>query len=118
MARARELNVLIGALSLFSVACGWGSGGGEQLRSIITRSGDTTVVMNHGKPPQHRIDSITIIWRSPDLEDPRTLLTVGGSVIVGDRTRLHFLTQRGELLGTVGREGKGPREFDDSTASG
>jgi hypothetical protein len=107
-----------GALvALVVVGCSYAPGANE-VRSEITSAGDTVVVTSTGNPTPVRIDSVEVFWRSPELENPGALVSIGGRLIVADPTRLHILTVAGEYIGSTGREGAGPREFGSITALG
>jgi hypothetical protein len=90
----------------------------QTVRSEVTEAGDTVVVMNHGQPDPLHLDSVSVIWRSSDLENPRALLVVDDELFVADPTRLHILTRSGEYVRTVGRDGDGPGEFRSVSALG
>lgn len=112
MARINRLGVLIAVLSAVPPACGSAPADGDELRSEVSRVGDTTIVVNHGEPTHTRGDNVRVVWRSPELIYPHTLLLLEDRLIVGDEKRIHILSLEGELLRTVGREGHGPREFE------
>jgi hypothetical protein len=112
LVRRDRLSLVIAALAALSAACGRGSAGDTTLRSEVSHVGDTTVVMNHGEVARVRRDSVRVIWRSPELQYPRTLLILDDRLIVADEKRIHILSPDGEFLRSVGREGHGPREFE------
>lgn len=101
---------------LVVVACG--DAPTDSIRSEITEVGDTTVVTTRGAPVAVRIDSVGVIWRSPELENPRALLAAGDRLVVADPTRLHILSAAGERVRSVGRAGAGPGEFGSIAALG
>lgn len=90
----------------------------DEIISEVTVVADTTVVTTRGEPVPVRIESVEVLWQSAELENPRDLLATGGRLIVGDPTRLHILTESGEHIHSVGREGAGPGEFGSVTALG
>lgn len=114
MVRANVLAVI----ALVLAACG-NAPGTDEIRSEITEQGDTTTVTTRGEPAPVPIDDVRVIWRSPELENPRALLAASdGRLIVGDPTRLHILTLSGDHVGSVGRAGAGPGEFGSIVALG
>lgn len=94
-----------------SPACNGGSQGMASVKTETSRVGDTTVITSHGDPYRRRVGTPRVVWRSPDLEDPRAIIRADDQLLIADRTRLHVITDEGVLLGTVGREGEGPGEF-------
>jgi hypothetical protein len=89
-----------------------------ELRSEVAEVGDTTIVTTRGEPLAVRIDSVQVIWQSPELENPRAMIVAGDQVIVGDPTRLHILSENGEHVRSVARQGAGPGEFASVDALG
>lgn len=110
--RGSRLHPFLAAVLVVNAACTNGTTDGNKLRSEIRRIGDTIVVANYGEPAHVRGDSLRVLWRSPELQYPITLLPLGDRLIVGDLKRIHILSLEGEFLRTVGREGHGPREFE------
>ncbi len=62
--------------------------------------------------------AVQLLWTSTDLGRPNALALKHDTLVVGDRTRLHFLTTEGEHIATVGRRGEGPEEFQTISALG
>ncbi len=112
MAKASRIHLVLAVVLAFHTACSSGTADGEDLRSEVTRAGDTTVVANYGEPARLLSDSIRVVWQSSELQRPSTLLLLKDRLIVGDYQRIHILSLEGEFLRTVGREGHGPREFE------
>lgn len=109
---------VVALIALVLAACG-SAPGTDEIRSEITKLGDTTMVTTRGEPTPVPIDDVGVIWQSPELENPRALLAAKDDrLIVGDPTRLHILTLSGDHVASVGRAGAGPGEFGSIVALG
>lgn len=104
----RSVGVLTAALA-FPTACA--SDAGAPLRHEVVTAGDTTIVTNEGTPPVTRPDTVVIVWQSPELEAPRSLVRAGDRLVVGDWTQVHVVPLDGSPPRSLGREGEGPGEF-------
>lgn len=104
-----RIDVVCGSLVLLLAACADDPAG--ELRATTSRVGDTVVVTSSGAPDTIRVDGVGVLWRSPELRNPRGVIGLADRLVVADPTRLHVLSRRGEHLETVGREGEGPGEF-------
>lgn len=106
----RAIPIRIAWLLLAASACSTGTSA-DTPRSDTTRIGDTLVVTTRGEAGRTRIDGVQVVWQSDELENPQAMLALPDRLIVADPTRVHILSERGEHLRTVGREGEGPGEF-------
>jgi len=79
----------------------------------VTRSqrGDTVVFLSQGTPPVALGNEMEIIWQSPELEDPGSMVAVESKLFIGDPTRVHLISISGGPARTFGRDGDGPGEF-------
>lgn len=103
---------------LFVGACdSTGSDGPEWSVNRAVR-GDTTILRHSAKPPTLKADTVLTLWRSPTLEDPRSMVRLGERLVIGDRTQLHIISVEGQFVRTVGRSGDGPGEFRSITSLG
>ncbi len=75
---------------------------GDTTLVTIPRGLDTTAVV---------VDSVRILWQDPALERPRALAIADDQVVIGDPTKLHFLTRDGAYRAGAGRPGEGPEDF-------
>lgn len=102
------------SLTFLALACS----GVDHAAPAVSRStaGDTTIITSHAAVPIVRPGSVRVIWRSPDLEDPRAMARVGGRLVVADRRQLHVIDTATAAATTIGRDGEGPGEFRNLTA--
>lgn len=73
--------------------------------------GDTFVLHWIAEPQVARVDTVLTLWRSPDVENPRSMIRLHDRLVIADRARVHVLRVTGELVQTTGRSGEGPGEF-------
>ncbi|MDT8436351.1 MAG: hypothetical protein RRA92_06300 [Gemmatimonadota bacterium] len=86
---------------------------------LVEQRGDTVVATNPASPvPPIDTAGVEVIFQSDDLEEPVGLVRVGSRLVIGDRTRIHFLDSGGDYLFSSGRSGEGPGEFRSIVAIG
>jgi len=116
MPREHELRCLFVVLLL--AACGACETRAPEENVLREERGDTLIFHWLADPPVVQVDTVLTMWRSPDLEDPRSMVRLRDRLVIADRTRVHLLRVNGELIGTIGRSGEGPGEFRSVSAVG
>ncbi len=102
-------------------ACsGAGDEAGEPPTIAREIRGDTTFVTVPGSmmPEPVEIGEVEILWASEELERPGVMTVREGTLVVGDRARVHRIDVATGVVRSFGRDGEGPGEFGWITGLG
>jgi hypothetical protein len=90
----------------------------DGVRVQETAVGDTVVVLSSGMPQVIREVEMRVLWQSDELEQPVSMIRVGGRLLIGDRTQVHLVSITGAETRSIGRTGEGPGEYRSIAAVG
>lgn len=113
-----RLGVASAALAVLA-ACGGEGNAAHPARVLRQTLGDTVRVTSSVQAEGRFVaDSMEVLWRSPELEDPTGMAALSDGWAVLDPSRVHLLGSDGTLRVTASREGNGPGELSHARAVG